>query len=222
MKTIYAGFMGKGNCGKGTQAKLLAQKYNLQMISTGSMLREWVLNDPDHFLTQKINHDIDSGNLIPSAIVFYLWFSKLITLNPDQGIVFEGSPRMLIEGQAMEEVFKWMENNQLFIFNLDIPDSESAYRSSIRRYCPKCHKTYSLDFDPGITHCKDDNTELVIRDDDKPEVVQTRLEEYNKLVVPTINFLRSRGVLHDINGVGSVEEIFANIDKVIQENFKPN
>ncbi len=219
MKTIYAGFIGKGNCGKGTQAKLLAEKYSLQMISTGSMLRDWVLKEPNHFLSEKINNDIDNGSLIPSAVVFYLWFSKLITLDGSQGIVFEGSPRMLIEGQAMEEFFRWMGNNNLFIFNLNIPDEESAYRSSIRRYCPKCHKTYSLDFDPGITHCKDDNTELIIRDDDKPEVVQKRIEEFNKFVVPTIDFLRSKGVLYDINGVGKVEDIFANIDKIVQEKI---
>lgn len=115
-----------------------------------------------------------------------------------------------------------MGNNKFFVFNLNIPDQESLYRSSIRRYCPKCHKTYSLDFDPNITHCKDDNTELVIREDDEPKIVQKRIEEFNELVVPTIEFLRSRGVLYDINGVGTVEEIFKNIDKIIQENIYDN
>lgn len=112
-----------------------------------------------------------------------------------------------------------MGNNHFLVFYLDIPDQESIYRSSIRRYCPKCHKTYSLDLDPNITHCKDDNTELIIRDDDKPEVVNRRIQEFNELVMPTINYLRSKGVLYDINGVGPVEEIFKNIDKIIQEKI---
>jgi|GEM_PF-6485983 len=126
---------------------------------------------------------------------------------------------MLIEGQAMEEVFRWMDNNQFFVFHLDIPDDESRKRSDLRRYCSKCHKTYSLAFDPGITHCKDDNTEVVIRDDDKPEVIDRRIKEFNQLVIPTIEFLRSKGVLYDINGVGPVEEIAKNIDKIIQEKI---
>lgn len=105
------------------------------------------------------------------------------------------------------------------VFNLDIPDEESRKRSDLRRYCPQCHKTYSLAFDPGITHCKDDNTELTIRDDDRPEVINKRIEEFNRSVVPTMNYLRDQGVLYDINGVGSIEEIFNNIDKVIKENI---
>jgi len=112
-----------------------------------------------------------------------------------------------------------MQNNHLFIFNLNIPDEESLRRSIIRRYCPKCHKTYSLDFNPGITHCTDDNTELIIRDDDKPEVIKRRIDEFNQLVVPTIEFLKSRGVLYDVNGVGPVDEIAQNIDKIIQEKI---
>jgi len=112
-----------------------------------------------------------------------------------------------------------MGNNKFIVFNLDISDVESLKRSNLRRYCPKCHKTYSLAFDPGLTHCKDDNTELIIRDDDKPEVIQKRIQEFNEDVVPTMNFLREKGVLKDINGIGPVEEIFNNIDKVIKENI---
>lgn len=112
-----------------------------------------------------------------------------------------------------------MNNNQFFVFNLNIPDEEAYTRSMNRRYCRTCHKTYSLAFDPGITHCKDDNTELVIRDDDKPEVIDRRIKEFNQLVLPTIDFLRSQGVLYDINGVGPVEEIAKNIDKIIQEKI---
>ncbi len=110
-----------------------------------------------------------------------------------------------------------MGNNKFIVFNLDISDAESLNRSNLRRYCPKCHKTYSLAFDPGITHCKDDNTELIVRDDDKPEVIQKRIQEFNEDVVPTMNFLREKGVLKDINGVGPVDEIFNNIDNVIKE-----
>ncbi|MDD4784788.1 MAG: hypothetical protein WC483_06885 [Candidatus Paceibacterota bacterium] len=110
-----------------------------------------------------------------------------------------------------------MDNNQFLVFNLNIPDEESFTRSTNRRYCQTCHKTYSLAFDPGITHCKDDQTELIIRDDDKPEVIKRRIDEFNKLVVPTIDFLRNQGVLYDINGVGPVEEIAKNIDKIIKD-----
>jgi adenylate kinase len=112
-----------------------------------------------------------------------------------------------------------MGNNQFFVFNLNIPDEEAYTRSMNRRYCPMCHKTYSLAFDPGITHCKDDGTELIIRDDDKPEVIKRRIQEFNKSVVPTIEFLRSKGVMHDVNGVGPIEEIAKNIDNIIQEKI---
>lgn len=219
MKSLYIGFIGKGNCGKGTQAKILADKYNLKMISTGSMLRDWVLKEPDNFFAKKLNEDIDNGILVPSAVVFYLWFTKLMALEPNQGIVFEGSPRMLIEAQAMEEIFKWMGNNNFLVFNLNIPDEESYNRSMNRRYCPKCHKTYSLAFDPGISNCKDDNTELIVRDDDKPEVIKRRIDDFNEFVIPTIEFLKSKGVLYGINGVGPVDTIAENIDKIIQEKI---
>jgi len=222
MKTIYASFIGKGNCGKGTQAKILADKYNLKMISTGSLLREWALKGDDNFWAKKINEDIDKGVIVPTALVFYLWFSKLLNFDIHQGVVFEGSPRMPIEGQAMDEIFNWMENNHFFVFHLNIPDEESLHRSSVRRYCPKCHQTYSLDIDPDITHCKDDNTELIIRDDDRPEVIKKRIEEFNEHVVPTIEFLRSKGVLYDINGVGSIEEIAKKINQIVEDKIHDN
>lgn len=219
MKTIYAAFIGKGNCGKGTQAEILSEKYNLEMISTGSLLREWSKKESENFWAQKINNDIGQGLIVPSGLVFYLWFNKLMHLDINQGIVFEGSPRMLVEAQTMEEIFRWMDNNHFMAFYLNITDEESKNRSSLRRYCPLCHKTYSLAFNPGITTCLDDGTQLTIRKDDQPEIVDKRLKEFNEKVMPSIEFLKSKGVLYDVNGIGSVEEISNNIDKIVQSKI---
>ncbi len=211
--------MGKGNCGKGTQAKLLKNKYNLEMISTGSLLREWGKREPDNFWAKKIISDMEQGIIVPSGLVFYLWFEILMHLDEKQGIVFEGSPRMLVEAQTMEEIFHWMKNNHFFAFYLNISDEESRSRSALRRYCPLCHKTYSLAFTPGVTHCLEDGTELSIREDDKPEIVEKRLREFNEKVVPAIEFLKSKGVLYDLEGTGEVEDIFNKIDQIVQEKI---
>ena len=91
------------------------------------------------------------------------------------------------------------------------------HRSAIRSYCPKCNKTYSEVLNPGVTVCEDDQTPLQIREDDKEEVVNKRLEVFYSEVQPSLDFFKEKGMLHTIDGVGSVEEVFKRLDDSITQ-----
>jgi adenylate kinase len=106
------------------------------------------------------------------------------------------------------------------VIYIDIPDEEIRRRSAIRSYCPKCNRTYSKVLDGEVSVCQDDQTPLQIREDDKPEVIENRIKVFHEEAEPTINFFKEKGLLHTIDGVGSVEEVFARIDNVIQELTK--
>ncbi len=103
------------------------------------------------------------------------------------------------------------------VFFVDIPDEEVLHRSAIRSYCPKCNRTYSQDLNPGVTVCEDDQTPLAIREDDKKEVVENRIRVFHEEVEPALGFFKEKGMLHTIDGIGTVEEVFARIDNIITQ-----
>ena len=208
--------LGKPNSGKGTQALKIVEKYKMVHINVGEELRSWVSQD-QRFIAQKVEQDLNSGAAVPICIAIKAWMNKLISLSADDSILFEGSPRKLLEAEAMLEYFDWLKIKILVIY-IDIPDEEIRHRSAIRRYCPKCGRTYSLAFTPDITKCQDDQSILTIRNDDKPEVVENRIKVFHNEIMPTINFFQDHGMLHTIDGIGSLEEVFQRIDQVIK-NF---
>lgn len=216
---IFVSFIGKANCGKGTQAEILAKKYDLKIISSGNILRKWIESDPENYIVKRIKDDMLKGELIPASLAYYSWFREIYNISETQGVAFEGGPRLKLEAEAAIEFFSWLGQDKYFVVYLNISDDESLNRSLSRRICPVCQKTYSLALNPNLTNCPDDNIELSTRPDDIPNVVKNRIDEFNEKVMPAIEYFKEKGVLLDIDGIGSIEEVALRIDNAIQNKI---
>ncbi|MDD4123020.1 MAG: nucleoside monophosphate kinase, partial [Candidatus Pacebacteria bacterium] len=206
-------FLGKPTCGKGTQSKLVAEKYGLDIISTGNLFRELALQD--NVIGNKIKSDLDNGQIMPSSFPIYLILNQLFLKNITDGFVFEGSPRKELEARVWCETFMWFNNEMPLFIYLDIPDEEVVKRALGRMICVDCKTNVSKHFTPDIEVCPKCGGKLVRRDDDNEEVVKKRIQVYYEDAKPAIDYLKQQGRLIEVSGIGSVEEIFTNISKEI-------
>lgn len=190
-KPIVIAFLGKPGAGKGTQAKLLTEKLGLEYIGSGELLRK--RKQEGDYTGRKIAACIDEGNLVPSPIVFSLWMDKLEAIKDSNkeisGILFDGSPRKVLEARLLKEAINWYEWNDNFkVIYLDIPNEEAVKRLLKR-------------------------SQIEGREDDDEEGIKTRLEWFEEEVRKVIEFYE-KGNGHNlirINGDQSVEEVYNEI-----------
>jgi adenylate kinase len=212
---IYT-LLGRAGCGKGTQAKLLKDKFGLFYIGSGELLRERA--EKKDFTGEKTGQVLSTGNLVPTSLIFMLWINKLEEIKSKQGenfkgIVFDGSPRMLKEEQLLEESLKWYEWDKNFkAILIDLSREEAFNRLTRRRQCQKCGQLI-----PYIGHYKDlekcdkCDGELVIRQDDNPEAINKRLDLFDQEVMPVVEKYEKEGRLVKINGDQPIEKVFDDI-----------
>lgn len=212
-------FLGKSGAGKGTQVNLIKEKYNLEKISSGDLLRERK-KTPD-FTGEKISKTIDNGGIVLTPVIFKLWMEKLEEhkKNKDfQGLIFDGSPRKIKEAYLMEEALEWYEwNKNIKVILLDISDEEVVKRIALRKICPHCGNII-IDAPDGIEElvCSQCGSKLERRPEDTEAGVRKRLEWFQKEVQPVINYYEEAGCLIRINGEQSIENVFQDIIKSIQ------
>lgn len=189
-RPVFFILLGRPGSGKGTQADLLEEKFGLEHISTGALLRKRA-EDRD-YVGERLHAIIDSGGLVPTPLVFQLWMPALERLRDEEGlkgILFDGSPRKLYEARMLEEVmdfYGWGEN--IVALNIDI-SREEAMRRLLKRG----------------------------RHDDDKDDIERRLEWFESEVVPVIEFYRSKGVLLDINGAQAVKDVHKEILSKLKE-----
>ena len=197
--------MGPPSSGKGTQAELLAKKKNLYHFSTGDALRQEVKSGS--LLGKKISEIMDAGELVPPEIINEI-VKKVINDHPE-GIIFDGYPRTLEQAKKLLEL-TIIDKVILIIVN----DETVIKRMSSRRICENCGAAYNLISLPpkkqGV--CDKCGGKLVMRDDDKPEVIKKRLELYHNNTRPIINYFKEQGInVVEINGEPSIEEVSKEI-----------
>jgi adenylate kinase len=209
MKRIIV-LLGPPGSGKGTQGERLGQEFGYVRLSTGDMLREAVRNGTS--LGLKAKEYMDSGALVPDDLVINLIKEKIASLGKVPGVIFDGFPRTVEQADALGEQIEVD-----LALNLDVEDGELVNRLTRRRSCPKCNSVYHLDYNPpaksGI--CDKCGTELFHRSDDKEETVLNRLRVYRENTMPLIEYYMKRGKLETVSGVGSIDEIFGEMEKVI-------
>jgi len=198
-------FVGPQGSGKGTQAKIIAQKNNMVHISTGDLLRA---------LTGELKKEADSfmltGKLVPDEFVLKILKHRLEKEDCKSGVILDGYPRNLDQAKELEKIMK-IDN----AFNIQISDEESVKRISGRFSCPKCGAGYNIYTEPkpkvlGI--CDHDGEKLIQRKDDTPEAVKKRLEDYHKETTPIIKFYNTINV----NGEQPIEKVTQDIEKAIK------
>lgn len=212
MKIVMLGAPGAG---KGTQADKIAEKYNIPHISTGDIFRSNIKAGTE--LGKKAKSFIDQGLLVPDEVTIGMLLDRIHEADCENGYILDGFPRTIPQAESLTAALE--ENGEAIDFALDVevPDTNIVNRMAGRRSCLKCGATYHTEFaapkKEGI--CDKCGSELVLRDDDKPETVQKRLEVYHEQTHPLIDYYKKKGVLHAIDGTLSMETVFKNIVDIL-------
>lgn len=207
--------LGPQGSGKGTQARILAEKLGLFYFESGAFLREVAKKDIE--IDEMINK---KGLLVPDGKVFELLKNYLIEKKVNLGnIIFEGYPRSIEQYNLLTT---WLKENGQKIdhsFFISISDMEAVKRLSARRTCSKCGAIYNLITKPPTGEkCDVCGGELTQREDDKPELIQKRLDQYKTSTQPLLEVLSKEGILFEINGERPIEVIAEELQKLLSGN----
>ncbi len=212
MKLIMLGAPGAG---KGTQAKKISAKYGIPHISTGDIFRANIKGGTE--LGMKAKAFMDQGQLVPDEITIGMLLDRIKEDDCQKGYVLDGFPRTIPQAESLAKALTELGDKIDWAVNVDVPDENIISRMSGRRACLGCGQTYHIVYNApsqeGI--CDVCGQELVLRDDDKPETVQKRLEVYHKQTQPLIDYYRGAGVLAEVDGTKDLEEVFQDIVKIL-------
>lgn len=214
MKIIMLGAPGAG---KGTQAKMIADKYQIPHVSTGDIFRANIKNGTE--LGMEAKKYMDAGQLVPDELTVKILLDRVAQEDCKNGYVLDGFPRTIPQAEVLENALKELGESIDFAINVDVPDENIINRMSGRRACVACGATYHIVHIPtkveGI--CDRCGAELILRDDDKPETVKKRLDVYHAQTQPLIDFYTSREVLVSVDGTRDMMDVFADIVTVLNK-----
>lgn len=213
MKIIMLGAPGAG---KGTQAKMLADKYNIPHISTGDIFRANIKNGTE--LGKKAKEYMDKGALVPDELTCDLVVDRIKQEDCAEGYILDGFPRTIPQAECLDAALQSMNDKIDYAVNVDVPDENIVRRMSGRRACVACGATYHIVYNPtkeeGV--CDRCGKELILRDDDKPETVEKRLNVYHEQTQPLIDYYSGKGVLAEVDGTKDMQEVFDAIVAVLE------
>ena len=199
--------LGPPGAGKGTQAKLLEDKFAVPQISTGDILRKAVAEQG--VLGKQASEYVRRGELVPDQLIIDLVAERLKEKDCEKGFVLDGFPRTIAQAQSLEEILKKMGLALNCVLSVQVPHELIVERLSGRRTCKGCSALYHVVFDPpkAAGTCNRCGGELFQRDDDRAETISNRLRVYDNQTAPLVSYYRERGLLKSIDGVGKVEDI---------------
>ena len=202
-------FLGPPGAGTGTQAQIVCQRLGIPQVSTGDMLRAAIAAGTE--MGRKAKEYMDQGQLVPDEVVIGIVKDRLADPDCQKGYILDGFPRTVEQAKALSTFAKID-----VAINLDVPDDVLVKRLSGRRVCPLCGAPYHVDRLNGETVCRADGTPLIQRDDDKAETVLNRLAVYHQKTAPLIDHYREAGLLKNIGGGLSLEEISEEIFRTLE------
>ncbi len=205
MKLILLGAPGSG---KGTQAALISDKYDLPHISTGDLFRENIKNETP--LGVKVKEVMDTGSLCPDDLTIELVKDRLGKADCDKGYLLDGFPRNLYQAKVLDE-FSTPDK----VINLVVDLEKIEHRITGRRVCLECGNSFHIDFIGETDICPVCSKKLVIRKDDNVQTVRERLEVYKRQTQPLVEYYGAQGKLLNIDGDDLIEKVFENIVKVL-------
>ncbi|MCR4763467.1 MAG: adenylate kinase [Lachnospiraceae bacterium] len=215
MKIIMLGAPGAG---KGTQAKMIAEKYHIPHVSTGDIFRANLKEGTP--LGKKAKEYMDKGALVPDELTVEILLDRVSRDDCAGGYVLDGFPRTIPQAEVLDEELTKLGDHVDFAIDVDVPDENIVRRMSGRRACLKCGATYHIEHIPpkkeGI--CDNCGEPLVLRDDDKPETVQKRLTVYHEQTAPLIDYYTKQGILRTVDGTKDMKEVFSAITGIIDQN----
>lgn len=207
--------LGPPGAGKGTQAKLLAQAYGIPHISTGDMFRDHKARGTE--LGKKVQAIMDAGGLVTDDVTNAMVKDRLSRPDVAKGFILDGYPRTTAQAEYLEKLLAERGVSIDRVLSYEVAEDLIVERISGRRSCPKCGAVYHVSANPPRTTgvCDKDDANLVQRDDDRPENVKKRMQEYADKTWPLKRFYQERRKVAEIEGVGSPEGILAATQAVL-------
>ena len=212
MKIIMLGAPGAG---KGTQAKMIAEKYAIPHISTGDIFRANIKNGTE--LGKEAKKYMDQGKLVPDELTVKILLDRVAQPDCANGYVLDGFPRTIPQAEVLDKALRELGDKIDYAINVDVPDENIVNRMGGRRACVGCGATYHIKYNAPKEEntCDTCGSDLIIRDDDKPETVQNRLSVYHEQTQPLIDFYEKQGVLRTVDGTVDMSDVFAAIVDIL-------
>ena len=212
MKIVMLGAPGAG---KGTQAKMIAAKYQIPHISTGDIFRANIKNGTE--LGKKAKSYMDQGLLVPDELTVDLVIDRLAQDDCKNGYILDGFPRTIPQAEALDAALAKLGEKMDYAIDVDVPDENIVSRMSGRRACTGCGATYHIVYNPSKKGecCEVCGEKLILRDDDKPETVQKRLNVYHEQTQPLIDYYTKQSILCTVDGTQDMNDVFAEIVKIL-------
>ena len=212
MKIIMLGAPGAG---KGTQAKMIADKYQIPHIYTGDIFRANIKTATE--LGKEAKKYMDQGLLVPDELTVKILLDRVAQPDCANGYVLDGFPRTIPQAEVLDKALTELNDKIDYAINVDVPDENIVKRMSGRRACVACGATYHIEHIPpkkeGV--CDKCGEPLILRDDDKPETVLNRLKVYHDQTQPLIDFYTGKGVLKSVDGTVDMQDVFASIVAIL-------
>jgi adenylate kinase len=207
--------LGPPGAGKGTQAKLLQEKFAACQISTGDILRKSVANQTP--LGKEAAQYIDRGALVPDDVIVGLVAERLKEKDCERGFILDGFPRTIPQAESLDAILKQMKLSLNAVLSVQVPRAVIIERLAGRRSCKNCGALAHMVFSPPKKKdvCDRCGGELYQRHDDEEETVANRLNVYENQTAPLVNYYRQRNLLREIDGVGPVDEIGARVIRAL-------
>ena len=207
--------LGAPGAGKGTQAKMIADKYSIPHISTGDIFRANIKNGTE--LGMEAKKYMDEGKLVPDELTVRILLDRVAKDDCKNGYVLDGFPRTIPQAEVLDEELTKLGDKIDYAINVDVPDENIVNRMSGRRACVTCGATYHIVHippkNPGI--CDKCGSELILRDDDAPETVLKRLGVYHEQTQPLIDFYENKKVLRTVDGTVDSADVFKQITDIL-------
>ncbi|OGL43090.1 MAG: adenylate kinase [Candidatus Schekmanbacteria bacterium RBG_16_38_10] len=215
MKNII--LLGPPGVGKGTQAKMLSEKFMIPQISTGDILRKAVKEGTNLGIEAK--GFMDRGELVPDRVVIGIIDEKIEGMDCKNGFILDGFPRTVLQAEELERILKNKGYPLNVVLSIDASEEEIVKRLGGRRSCKECGEVFHIDFNPskkaGV--CDKCGAELFQRKDDNEKTVRERLKVYNKQTSPLISYYKDKGKLKSIKGEGDIKEIFLSLCEMVEK-----
>lgn len=210
-------FLGPPGAGKGTQAKLVAERFGLMHIAPGDIFRQEVREGTE--LGRLVEGIMAEGRLVPDDITTQIIDKRINSPEAENGFVLDGFPRNVAQAEALSKILRARNDGLSLVINLVVPEEELVERARTRRVCSGCGKPYNIKLEPPKTQgtCDVCGEALITRPDDNEDTVKQRLKIYHEVTEPLFEYYNRDGIVVSIKGCGDVDSIFHRIVEALEE-----